>query len=388
MVVNLQIQTSLESNGERYYHYQVAVAFLILTMRFEETPNEATFLASRKCERHLIDHHKVFVGISGGSDSDIVIDLLEKVLAEKSYDYDCEVHYVFFDTGIEYEATKRHIDYLEQKYGIKIERIRAKVPVPLGIKEFGVPFLAKYTSEMIDRLQKHNFDFANDGNKSFEELMAKYPNCQVALQFWCNANPPTKKGEPSRHNIKRHFALKEFMIANPPTFRISQECCNGAKKENGHDYIEENNCDLSILGLRKDEDGIRSTNIHSCYSQSEDGGCDSFRLIWWFTDKDKQTYKKKCAIQNSDCYEVYGLTRTGCAGCPFGSKWENELKVIEKYEPKLYKAVWNIFGESYEYTRKYREFKREYKWRLKHGYYNGQMCLLDLLGEQDERIVL
>lgn len=53
-------------------------------MLFEDCPNEATFLASRKCERHLIDHRKIFVGISGGSDSDIVIDLLEKVIAENT----------------------------------------------------------------------------------------------------------------------------------------------------------------------------------------------------------------------------------------------------------------------------------------------------------------
>ncbi len=346
-------------------------------MNIEETPNDATFLASRKCERHLIDHWKIFVGISGGSDSDIVIDLLEKVLKENAYNYDCEVHYVFFDTGIEYEATKRHIDYLEEKYGVKIERIRAKVPVPLGVKKYGVPFLSKYVSEMIDRLQQKNFDFANDGNKSFDELMAKYKRCKDALKFWCNANPPSKKGKPSKYNIKNYFALKEFMIANPPTFRISQECCQGAKKENEYDYVKENNCDLSILGLRKDEDGIRSTNIQSCYTQSEDDGCDRFRLIWWFTDKDKKQYKNYFKIYNSDCYEVYGLSRTGCAGCPFGSGWEDELKVIEKYEPKLYKTVWNIFGESYCYTRKY----REYKWRLKHGICDGQMSIFDCLGE-------
>ena len=32
---------------------------------------------------------------------------------------------------------------------------------------------------------------------------------------------------------------------------------------------------------------------------------------------------------------------------------------MKKYEPKLYKAVNNIFKDSYEYTRKYREFCRE-----------------------------
>ena len=64
-------------------------------------------------------------------------------------------------------------------------------------------------------------------------------------------------------------------------------------------------------------------------------------------------------IIHSKCYTEYGLTRTGCAGCPFGHNFEYELDVLQKYEPKLYKACNNIFGESYEYTRKYREFYKE-----------------------------
>ena len=51
------------------------------------------------------------------------------------------------------------------------------------------------------------------------------------------------------------------------------------------------------------------------------------------------------------------MDRTGCAGCPFGRDFEKELEIIKKYEPQLYKAVTNIFGDSYEYTRKYRKFK-------------------------------
>ena len=41
--------------------------------------------------------------------------------------------------------------------------------------------------------------------------------------------------------------------------------------------------------------------------------------------------------------------------------FEYELEVIRKYEPKLFKAVNHIFGESYEYTRKYREFCKQMK---------------------------
>lgn len=55
------------------------------------------------------------------------------------------------------------------------------------------------------------------------------------------------------------------------------------------------------------------------------------------------------------------MTRTGCAGCPFASKFEDELKIIKEYEPKLYNAVNKFFGPSYEYTRRYREFKEEFK---------------------------
>ena len=50
------------------------------------------------------------------------------------------------------------------------------------------------------------------------------------------------------------------------------------------------------------------------------------------------------------------LKRTGCMGCPCGRNLEQELEAIQKYEPKLYNAVCNVFKDSYEYTRQYRQF--------------------------------
>lgn len=349
-------------------------------MEEKDCPNQATYNAIKKCESHLRNHYNIYVGISGGADSDIVLDLLEKVRKEKRldgqrFDNGRTIHYIFFDTGIEYQATKNHLDELEEKYNIKIERIRANVPVPLGCKEFGLPFIEKYVSEMINRLQKHNFDWVNDGNKSFEELLELYPNCKTALLWWCNKNKDKDKKK-SKYNIKNHYALKEFLIAYPPEISISQECCYGAKKSNAYDYVKLNNCDLTILGVRQNEGGIRSTNIQGCFTQGKNGS-DIFRLIWWFSNKDKAQYKKHFCIKNSDCYEKYGLTRTGCAGCPLGSRWEEELKIIKQYEPKLYNAVWNIFKDSYEYTRKY----RQYVYDKKHGILDGQMTIFDKIGE-------
>ena len=105
------------------------------------------------------------------------------------------------------------------------------------------------------------------------------------------------------------------------------------------------------------EGGVRATSYKSCFSEG-DNGCDNYRPIFWYKDSDKKEYEEYYEVIHSKCYTEYGLPRTGCAGCPFGRNFENELKIIQEYEPKLYKAVTNIFKDSYEYTRKYYEFRK------------------------------
>ena len=56
---------------------------------------------------------------------------------------------------------------------------------------------------------------------------------------------------------------------------------------------------------------------------------------------------------------MYGLTRTGCCGCPISYKAVDDLEKIRKYEPNVVKAAWSIFGKSYEYRMKYNEFKKQ-----------------------------
>lgn len=52
------------------------------------------------------------------------------------------------------------------------------------------------------------------------------------------------------------------------------------------------------------------------------------------------------------------MKRTGCVGCPFNPRINEELNVIKQYEPKLYRAAMFIFGKSYEYTKRYRDFQK------------------------------
>ena len=160
------------------------------------------------------------------------------------------MHYVFFDTGIEYQATKDHLKYLEKKYNINIEIYRAPKPVPLGCHLYGLPFISKQVSENIERLQRHNFKFED---KSFEQLLREYPKCKSALKWWCNTHENQKNNHPSKFDINYNKYLKEFMIKNPPDFKISQKCCKGAKKDNAHKILKELNIDLNCVGIRKAE---------------------------------------------------------------------------------------------------------------------------------------
>ena len=275
--------------------------------------------------------------ISGGSDSDIILDLLTKCDNNKI------VQYFYFDTGLEYQATKEHIKYLQDKYNIVITTLKPKTPIPLAVKKYGQPFLSKMVSENIQRLQKHGFKWEN---KPYEELVKDYPNCKSALQWWCN----TKENN-GLLGIERNKNLKEFMVNNKPNFSISNKCCKYAKKDILKDLLKQG-YDLNISGIRRSEGGVRSTAYKSCFDNQDN--YDNYRPIFWFTDKDKLEYRKLFNVNNSKCYTVYGLKRTGCVGCPFSKNYKEELEIVKNYEPKLYKAVTNLFKDSYEYINKYK----------------------------------
>ena len=319
-----------------------------------DTQNFAIIDGYAKAFSVLSRFHTPLCSISGGSDSDIVLDVIHNVDEKK------KVRYFWIDTGLEYCATKEHLDDLERKYGIEIEPIKACKPIPVCCKEYGQPFLSKYVSEQIMRLQQHGFQWED---KPLPELLEKYPNCKIALQWWCNAYYSPESGivKMSRFSIGRNKWLKEFMMANPPDFPISNKCCEYSKKKPAKRIVKEHDADLDITGIRQAEGGIRSAAFKTCFSECKSKGCNTFRPVFWYTDGDKRDYEEMFGVTHSRCYTEYGLRRTGCVGCPFSKHITEELAIIEEHEPNLYKAAVHIFGKSYEYTAKYRAFVKEMK---------------------------
>lgn len=314
-----------------------------------------------KANSILQQSRKAMCSISGGSDSDIVLDIMTKV------DDENKVEYVWFDTGLEYKATKEHIDYLEKKYNIKIRREKAIKPIPYSVRKYGVPFLSKHVSEMLERLQRHGFKWED---KPYEELAKEYPRCKSALKWWCNTKNDSQR-KFSRFSIDYNKWLKEFIMQNPPDFPIAAKCCTYAKKNLSDKIMKEMGADMSIVGVRKAEGGVRAGAYKTCFTQETKKGGSAFRPIFWYRDVDKLEYEKSFGITHSRCYTEYGLIRTGCVGCPFNRNITDELHIIKEHEPNLYKAAMKIFGKSYEYTYKYREFVRMKNEEEKYG--GGQL---------------
>ena len=112
----------------------------------------------------------------------------------------------------------------------------------------------------------------------------------------------------------------------------------------------------------------------NCFDH-EDGKIHNYRPLFWYASADEAAYDATFSTTHSDCYTVWGMSRTGCVGCPYNRKIGDEIEIIQYYEPKKAKAAKYIFRDSYEYTRQYREFAA--KMNAKEKQIKGQISILD-----------
>lgn len=338
---------------------------------YTERPAYADFDAPAKFQaiqsivaKRLREHPHAICSYSGGSDSDILLHLIESTRKIFSLP---PVQYCFFNTGLEMEAIKRHKREMAEKYGVDIREYRPKKNIVLATREHGLPFISKIVSAGLEGVQKKGIPLsiaaeyaeAEDKIAKREELRQRYPKCESTINFLCGCN---SKGEP-RPDIQLVIGsskyLLDFIIENPIPFRVSNRCCDYCKKQLAHSV--QKGYDMVITGERRAEGGMRSVPRKDCttmcFTETADG---QYRLrpLYYVTDADKAWYKEHYGIRYSDAYEVYGLTRTGCCGCSISSSAAEQLEKIRPYEPNLVKAAWHVFGASYTYRRQYDEYRK------------------------------
>lgn len=358
---------------------------------YTDRPDYADFDSPAKFEavksiiaKRLREHPNAICSYSGGADSDIMIDIIERT--RKIFNLQ-PVKYVFFNTGLEMKATKDHVKETAEKYGVEIDERRPEVNIVKAVRTYGIPFVSKIMSSGLSEWQKkgiplsiaQEYDQASDKYAKRKELRERYPKCESVINFLCCCNSIGEPRPDIQLVINSSKYMRDFISEYPPDFRISAKCCDYCKKHIAHKV--QKGYDMVITGERRDEGGMRSVprkdNTALCFTETADG---QYRLrpLYYVTDKDKAWYKDQYGIKYSDAYEVYGLTRTGCCGCPISYKAIDDLEKIRKYEPNVVKAAWNIFGKSYEYRMKYNEYKQRRKEGEKEM--DGQMSIEDFPG--------
>lgn len=298
------------------------------------------------------------------------------------------VKYVFFNTGLEMKATKDHVKAVAEKYGVEIKEVRPKVNIVNATRKYGVPFVSKIMSAGLEGWQKKNiplsiaeeYEKADDKAAKRKELKERYPGSETTINFLCCCNSDGEPRPDIQLVINSSKYMRDFIGEYPPDFQISAQCCDYCKKQVAHSVQKD--YEMIITGERRDEGGMRSVprkdNTALCFTETSSG---QYRLrpLYYVSDTDKAWYKEYYDIRYSDAYEVYGLTRTGCCGCPISYKAVDDLEKIRPYEPYVVKAAWNIFGKSYEYRKKYNDYKeaRIEQEKIKERIIDGQMSIAD-----------
>lgn len=337
---------------------------------YTERPAYADFDAPAKFQaiqsiiaKRLREHPNAMCSYSGGSDSDIMLHMIENV--RKIFNLP-PVKYYFFETGLEMDATRRHVKEQAKRYGVEIKTVRPKKNIVQATREYGQPFVSKIMSAGLEGVQKkgiplsihEEYNNADDKAAKRRELKERYPGCETTINFLCCCN---SKGEP-RPDIQLVINSSKYMLdfirENPIPFRVSNHCCDICKKQPAH-WIEKQ-FEMVITGERRDEGGMRSVprgdSSSMCFTETAKG---TFRLrpLFYVSDADKQWYKDYYGLRYSDAYEVYGLKRTGCCGCAISARAAADLELIRQYEPNVVKAAWAIFGDSYRYRALYNDYK-------------------------------
>lgn len=159
-------------------------------------------------EHNKIPLDKIALSFSGGKDSTVLYELCKEVgIIDK-------IHVVFSNTKMEFETIN---DFIKSFNNIEV--IEPQSALPIIYLKYGLPIHSKYTSEMLNRLQRHNFDFVNDTYKDFDELILKYPKCRSGLKWVTGKNVKLNCPEWLRRQLK------------DITFKVSNKCCEILKKD-------------------------------------------------------------------------------------------------------------------------------------------------------------
>lgn len=343
--------------------------------------------------------HTVAVAFSGGKDSQVVSDLIERFLPE---DFK-KLHCIFGNTGIEFpESLKFARKYGNEHYGNRFHETKLST---LENDELRYDFARQIVAELeeenaLDEILKP--DGKLKGQKALIEAALKRgytltkQNCffkgHIKNFAYCIEQygaplmgKATSKLDAHRINIEcflkysssesKKDELKEYYDILRDC-KFSQHCCKLLKKEPSERLQAELDVDVIIKGLMASESRSRLTSISTrghIFASSRphitDGAFYHVSPIAMWTDEDIWEYIHKYNLEYSPLYDIeytandgtkQKIKRNGCIMCGTDIQFKNNhLAVLRQTHPKAWESCMNHFGYSEQLAKLFRIKKSE-----------------------------
>lgn len=273
-----------------------------------------------------------YLSFSGGKDSTILHYLIDMALPNN------RIPRVFINTGIEYNDIVKFVKELASKDD-RFVILKPTKPIKQVLEKYGYPFKSKEHSLYVSVYQ-------NKGTES--KTIQRY------------LNPSKKRQSFGCPSILKYQFEKDFNI------KISNQCCYKLKKEPVNKWAKQNNKSIVITGMRKVEGGTRK-NLDCIITKN--GKAVKFHPLAVVDDEWENEFIKRNNIQLCKLYyPPFNFDRTGCKGCPFALKLQEQLYTMSMFLPNERKQCEMIWKPIYE------EYRR-LGYRLRKD--NGQMNIFD-----------
>lgn len=271
---------------------------------------------------------KFYISFSGGKDSTVLSALVDMAIPGN------KIPRVYANTGIEYDMIRK---FVESKAEVddRFVIIKPKVPIKKMLEEEGYPFKSKEHSVYVKKYQRGGLNYKSD--RAYTQL------------------EPTLSGRPIMRACPR---ILMYQFTDENKLKISDACCERMKEKPMETWSKENGRPYHISGIMREEDGRRKQSQCLAFH----GGKIAFNPLVQITKDWEEWFIEKYDIEICDLYKPpYNFRRTGCKGCPFALRPQEELDTIEKFFPNERKQCEIIWKPVYdEYRRLGYRLRKEY----------------------------
>lgn len=259
-----------------------------------------------------------YISFSGGKDSTVLSALVDMAIPNNN------IPRVYANTGIELNMIRDFV-FEMAKTDKRVVVIKPSVPIKQMLEKEGYPFKSKVHSHVVNLYQ------IGSKNKMVLGYLGKRP------QTWHSDTCPK---------------ILRYQFTSENALRISDACCVQMKENPLMKWANENNKQIAIIGIMREEGGRRTKS--NCMVLSGQKVIKFQPLVPITKDWEEWLIKEK-GIQICDIYKPpYNFGRTGCKGCPFAKDIQHELEILEEFFPEERKQCEIIWKPVYDEYRRLR----------------------------------